>query len=102
MHFFVQAINMRKSSSITSSNGKMINLLSFDAYRFDTTISLVHHLWKGPIEVLVFGYFLYREIGFYGWIGVVFIMCFAPVQSKLHLLFSEIGLKWVAGKQFLA
>lgn len=58
--------------------------MSFDAYRFDNTLSLLYYLWKGPIEVIVFGYFLYREIGYYGWIGVGFILCFVPVQSELY------------------
>lgn len=73
---------MRKSSPIGSSNGKVINLLSFDVYRFDTVISLMHHLWKGPIEVIVFSFFLYNEMGYYGWIGVAFIICFVPIQSE--------------------
>lgn len=63
-------------------NGKVINLLSFDTYRFDGLIPLVHYLWKGPIEVFVFGYFLYMEIGYYGWIGIGFILCFVPIQSE--------------------
>lgn len=65
-------------------NGLVINLMSFDSYRFDGTITLLHYLWKGPIEVVVFGYFLYLEIGYYGWIGVGFILCFVPIQSMSH------------------
>lgn len=63
-------------------NGKVINLMSFDSYRFDGIIALLHYLWKGPIEVVVFGYFLYLEIGYYGWIGIGFILCFIPIQSE--------------------
>lgn len=66
----------------TSNNGKIFNLLSFDTYRFDTIVSLLHHIWKGPIEVLIFGYCLYKEIGYYSCIGVVFILCFVPIQSE--------------------
>lgn len=73
---------MRKSSTINSSNGKIINLLSFDTFRFDTVISLMHHIWKGPIEIFVFGFILYQEMGYYGWIGVAFIICFVPIQSN--------------------
>lgn len=78
---------MRKSSEINRLNGKLINLLSFDTYRFDTVVSLLHHLWKGPFEIIVFGYILYEEIGYYGWIGIIFILCFVPIQSKLFLIF---------------
>lgn len=73
---------MRKSSEINRLNGKLINLLSFDTYRFDTVVSLLHHLWKGPLEIIVFGYILYDEIGYYGWIGIIFILCFVPIQSE--------------------
>lgn len=85
-HYFnkLKAIGMRKSSIINSSNGKIINLLSFDVYRFDTVVSLVHHLWKGPLEIFVFSYFLYKEIGHYGWIGVILIICFVPIQSEFN------------------
>lgn len=85
LEFFLlyeQVLRISKSVPINGLNGLVINLMSFDAYRFDNTLSLLYYLWKGPIEVIVFGYFLYREIGYYGWIGVGFILCFVPVQSK--------------------
>lgn len=85
MEFYLlyeQVLRISKSVPINGLNGLVINLMSFDAYRFDNTLSLLYYLWKGPIEVIVFGYFLYREIGYYGWIGVGFILCFVPVQSK--------------------
>lgn len=77
-----KVLKMKKSSGMNASTGKVINLLSFDTHRFDTAVSLLHHLWKGPIEVLVFGYFLYNELGYYGWIGIAFIVCFVPIQSE--------------------
>ncbi|XP_031633880.1 probable multidrug resistance-associated protein lethal(2)03659 [Contarinia nasturtii] len=78
-----KAIKMRKSSSISHLNGKIINLLAFDTYRFDNALSLLHHLWKGPIEVILFGFLLYKEIGYYGLIGIVFILCLIPFQTTM-------------------
>lgn len=72
--------------SVNGLNGLVINLMSFDAYRFDNAMTLFHYLWKGPIEVIVFGYFLFLELGYYGWIGVGFILCFVPIQSKQEIL----------------
>lgn len=57
--------------------------MSNDVARFDVTMGFVHDLWKGPIELGLLGYFIYREIGFYGWIGIGFLLCFIPLQSKL-------------------
>lgn len=56
--------------------------MSNDVARFDVTMGFVHDLWKGPIELGLLGYFIYREIGFYGWIGIGFLLCFIPLQSK--------------------
>ncbi|XP_031637356.1 probable multidrug resistance-associated protein lethal(2)03659 isoform X2 [Contarinia nasturtii] len=75
-----KVLKISKSVSVNGLNGLVINLMSFDAYRFDNAMTLFHYLWKGPIEVIVFGYFLYLEIGYYGWIGVGFILCFVPIQ----------------------
>lgn len=91
---------MRKSSSIDCSNGKIINLLSFDTFRFDTVISLMHYVWKGPIEILVFGFILYQEMGYYGWIGIAFIICFVPIQSKLQKI-SLLHNLWLNGNTLL-
>lgn len=59
--------------------------MSNDVARFDVTMGFVHDLWKGPIELGLLGYFIYREIGFYGWIGIGFLLCFIPLQSKFSI-----------------
>ncbi|XP_055302412.1 probable multidrug resistance-associated protein lethal(2)03659 [Sitodiplosis mosellana] len=86
---YSKVLKMRKSSALNGSSGKVINLLSFDTYRFDTAVSLLHHLWKGPIEVLIFGYILYNELDYYGWIGVAFIMCFIPIQITMGKMIAK-------------
>lgn len=64
-------------------NGQVINLMSNDVARFDQTIAYLHDLVKGPVELTMMGYFIYREISFYGLIGVGFLLCVIPIQSKL-------------------
>lgn len=44
-------------------------------------MTFLRYLWKGPVEIIVFGYFIYGEIGYYGFIGVGFILCFVPIQG---------------------
>lgn len=56
--------------------------MSTDVIRFNNSMVFLHNLWKGPLEMAVFSYFLYREIGYYGFIGMGFILCFVPIQSK--------------------
>lgn len=81
---YFQALKLTKSVSIDGLNGQVINLMSNDVARFDVTMGFVHDLWKGPIELALLGYFIYREIGFYGWIGIGFLLCFIPLQSKFN------------------
>lgn len=63
-------------------NGRVVNMMSFDANRFENLMSFVYRIWKGPIELLVFSYLLYGEIGWYALLGVGFIVLFVPIQSK--------------------
>ncbi|KAJ6637207.1 putative multidrug resistance-associated protein lethal [Pseudolycoriella hygida] len=78
---YKKALKLTKSVSIDGLNGQVINLMSNDVARFDVTMGFVHDLWKGPIELGLLGYFIYREIGFYGWIGIGVLLCFIPLQT---------------------
>lgn len=64
-------------------SGQVINLMSNDVARFDLVVGFVQDLWKGPIELFLLGYFIYREIGYYGWIGIGFLLCFIPIQCNM-------------------
>lgn len=79
---FFQVLKITKSYPIVGINGQVVNMMSFDANRFENLMTFSHYLWKGPIELIIFGYFLYMEIGYYGWIGIGFILCFVPLQSE--------------------
>lgn len=84
MLLYFQVLKLNKSQIIEGLNGRVINLLSFDVVRFNNFMSFTHFLWKGPIEMIVCAYFIYEEIGYYGFIGVGLILCFVPIQSKWH------------------
>lgn len=58
-------------------------MMTGDASRFDIVLAYIEELWRGPLEAVVFGYFLYQEIGYYGLIGVGFILSFIPLQSNV-------------------
>lgn len=62
--------------------GQVINLMSNDVSRFDFSTGYVNDLFKGPLEMFIFGYFIYREIGAYGLIGIGCLISFMPLQSK--------------------
>lgn len=90
LYYIWQALKLTKSAAVDGLNGQVINLMSNDVARFDVTMGFVHDLWKGPVELVLMGYFIYREIGYYGLTGIGFLMCFLPIQSKVHVLGDEI------------
>lgn len=73
---------MSKSTISDGFGGFIINIISTDLTTFDQWLQYIHLLWKGPVEVLIFGYLISLEIGNYGWIGIIFILCFIPLQCK--------------------
>ncbi|XP_035901949.1 multidrug resistance-associated protein 4 [Anopheles stephensi] len=75
---------LKLSKSTTAGdglNGKIINLLSNDVGKFDIALCFVHDLWKGPMEAILLGYFIYCQIGFSGLLGMAFLMSFIPLQA---------------------
>lgn len=72
---------MSKSMITDGFNGKVITLMSTDIRAFDDCVVFVHYLWKGPIELMVFGYLIYRELDLYGLVGAAFILSLVPIQS---------------------
>lgn len=75
-------LRMTKSAQVDGLQGRVINLLSNDFSKFDIALCFVHDLWKGPLETLLLGYLVYREIGISGIIGIAFILSFIPIQCE--------------------
>lgn len=78
---YKKALRITKAAGTDGITGQVINLMSNDVAKFDTATSLVHDIWKGPIELLLLGCFIYREIGASGLIGIVFLLSFIPLQA---------------------
>ena len=79
--FAFQSLNLQKSATSDGLHGKIINLLSNDVGKFDLALAFFHDLWKGPMECILLGYFIYIEIGISGIIGMAFLLCFIPLQA---------------------
>lgn len=63
-------------------NGQAVNLISNDVATFDYATCFLQELWVGPVEAVVMGYFIYREIGYPGLIGIAVMLAFIPLQGK--------------------
>lgn len=84
MFFFFQTLKMSKSTISDGFGGLIINMISTDLTTFDQWLQFIHLLFKGPVEVLIFGYLISLEIGYFGWFGIAFILCFIPFQCKFY------------------
>lgn len=67
--------------------------MSNDCGKFDIVLCFIHDLWKGPFEALLLGYFIYREIGISGIIGMAFLLSFIPFQAWIAKKSAEYRLK---------
>uniref|UniRef100_A0A182NN20 Uncharacterized protein n=1 Tax=Anopheles dirus TaxID=7168 RepID=A0A182NN20_9DIPT len=79
----VQALRITKAAGTDGMTGQVINLMSNDVAKFDTATGFVHDIWKGLIELLVLGYFIYQQIGISGLFGIAFLLSFIPLQAWL-------------------
>lgn len=71
---------MELSSSSDGLNAKAINILSTDMSKFELAFIFVYRLWRGPLEAVVFGYLMFREIGSPALIGLMLLIAFIPFQ----------------------
>ncbi|XP_059610916.1 ATP-binding cassette sub-family C member 4-like [Phlebotomus argentipes] len=80
---YEKVMRLSKSAVFDGLNGQVINLMSNDVGRFDIAMAFIHDLWKGPTEAILLGYFIYREIGVSGVLGMAFLLSFIPLQAYI-------------------
>lgn len=83
---YKKALSMPKSAMSEGLNGRMINLMSNDLMRFEMALAFLHDVWKGPMEAILFTYFIYLEIGISAVIGITFLLSFIPLQGSCTAL----------------
>ncbi|KAH8312051.1 hypothetical protein KR044_009125 [Drosophila immigrans] len=76
-----KCLQVSKSSCNDGLRARAINILSNDLGRFDVALCFLHDTWKGPMESIIIGYLMYREIGLSAVIGVSFMLSFIPLQA---------------------
>ncbi|XP_017866361.1 PREDICTED: probable multidrug resistance-associated protein lethal(2)03659 [Drosophila arizonae] len=76
-----KCLEVSKSNRNDGLRARAINILSNDLGRFDVALCFLHDTWKGPMESLLIGYLMYREIGISAVIGVSFMLSFIPLQA---------------------
>lgn len=57
-----KALRLSKNALGDTTAGQVVNLISNDVARLDTSIMFLHYLWVGPVETVVVTYLMYREV----------------------------------------
>ncbi|EDW89496.2 probable multidrug resistance-associated protein lethal(2)03659 [Drosophila yakuba] len=90
---FRKALRLTKGSLGDSTSGHVVNLISNDVSRLDSSPYNVHYLLVGPLQVLIITYLMYQEIGISAVFGVLFMLLFMPLQMYMGTKTSAIQLK---------
>lgn len=78
---YKKCLKSSKSSSNDGFSSRAINLMSADLEQYDVAIANIHDLWMRPLEVCIYGYIMYQEIGLSIVPGLVFLLAFVPLQA---------------------
>ncbi|KAJ8978761.1 hypothetical protein NQ317_017484 [Molorchus minor] len=76
-----KSLRLSKTALINTTVGQMINLLSNDVNRFDTTFMHFHNFWVAPLQIIVITSLIYVMCGVYALAGVGFFVIFIPLQK---------------------
>uniref|UniRef100_A0A2S2NRW0 Putative multidrug resistance-associated protein lethal n=1 Tax=Schizaphis graminum TaxID=13262 RepID=A0A2S2NRW0_SCHGA len=90
---YKKVLRLKVNSLNQNSTGQILNLISNDVNRFDTTLAFIPFMLMGPIETVVVTYFLWQEVGVSSILGVATLIMFIPLQLWLGSKTSEIRLK---------
>ncbi|XP_047739320.1 ATP-binding cassette sub-family C member 4 [Hyalella azteca] len=85
-----KSLRLSKSALANTTVGEMVNLLSNDVNRFDTSLVFCNFLWIAPLQLsLVLG-LLYHMFGLSGMTGVAFLIILIPLQCYMGNVFSRL------------
>ncbi|XP_045127905.1 ATP-binding cassette sub-family C member 4-like isoform X2 [Portunus trituberculatus] len=85
-----KALRLSKAALGKTTTGQMVNLLSNDVNRFDTSAIFLHYIWIGPLQTLIVLGILWNEIGAACLAGIMLLILFVPFQTWLGRVFSKL------------
>lgn len=77
-----KALKLSNTALGQTTIGQMVNLLSNDVNRFDTTVLFNHYLWAGPLQLIIVTGLLCNKIGPSALVGAGLLIAAVPLQSK--------------------
>ncbi|KAM7344070.1 putative multidrug resistance-associated protein lethal(2)03659 isoform 2-T2 [Cochliomyia hominivorax] len=88
-----KTLRLSKSATGETTSGQVVNLMTNDVGRLDTSLLHIHYLWIGPIAVAIVTYLMYLEIGVSAVFGVIIMLLFIPTQAFLGKQTSKFRLR---------
>ncbi|VDM53179.1 unnamed protein product [Angiostrongylus costaricensis] len=58
-----KGLSLSNSALRRTTVGHVVNLLSTDVNKFDVGFVFIHHIWVSPLLLVVYSYYLWKEIG---------------------------------------
>ncbi|XP_032671366.1 probable multidrug resistance-associated protein lethal(2)03659 [Odontomachus brunneus] len=77
---------LRLSNSVLDSEtsvGQMVNFLSSDITRLETSLIDLHYIWIAPIQMVMILYFMFPLVGWSGLLGMSVLLLFIPFEAFL-------------------
>ncbi|CAG5115398.1 unnamed protein product [Candidula unifasciata] len=88
-----KVLSLSSEAFQTTSAGQIVNLLSTDIEKFNSSIDLLHYLWVAPLSIVIVMYLIYRQIGASCFWGLGVIVIIVPLQVGLSTAFGKLGQK---------
>lgn len=77
-----KTLKLTKNALGETTAGQVVNLISNDVGRFETSILFIHYLWIAPLELIAVSVILFYVISYSAFIGVGFILLLLPIQGR--------------------
>ncbi|CAG9800858.1 unnamed protein product [Chironomus riparius] len=90
---FNKCLKLSKTALGSISLGKIVNMLSSDVGRFDSTAFAIHYIWVGPIQIVLVTALIYNEIGVSAFGGVILLLLMIPLQLFLGKTTAKLRMK---------
>ncbi|OXA60234.1 Multidrug resistance-associated protein 4 [Folsomia candida] len=88
-----KTILLSRAAQEDTTIGNLINLISNDVAKFDMNLLFIPYLIIGPIQTVIFTYFLWEELGISCLSGVGFVFLLMPIQYYIGMLSRNLRFK---------
>lgn len=86
---YQKSLRLSGRSRLQYSSGQIVNMMSTDTSKIESSITYVHYLWSGVFQALIILSLLFRKLSWCSLIGFAFLIAMIPFQSKLSQLLSQ-------------